>query len=234
MCELLALAATEAFPLGKMLRWAEGLEREGDAGYGWGVAWLPPAGRPLRLHKRPSPLQGDPSAEAIAGEVTRVALLHLRMPSDMSTVGLPDTQPFLDAAGSLAFAHNGYLARHQELRPRYAGALAGRADSEVGWLHFRSLVPELGVDTGLRRMYDEAGGPESRANLLVLEDTGLLHMYCANNNNRVCLLRQDGFTGFATTLHQDRIDGLQALFPRATLELLPVGSSRTIDPATAD
>jgi hypothetical protein len=228
MCELLALSATEPFPLGTMLHWGEVLEREGKAGHGWGVAWLPLTGRPLRLHKRLGRLHGDPSVHDVAGESTRVALLHLRLPSDMGTVGMADTQPFLSADGGMAFAHNGFLPLHQHLRPRYAGELEGSADSEVGWRHFGALAPDLGVAPALRRTCDEVGGPDGRANLIVLESTGRLHAHCANDRNRVCVLRQDGFTGFVTALHQDETAALQALFPRATLKLLQIGSGEML------
>ena len=65
-------------------------------------------------------------------------LVHLRRPSRLSTLDLPDTQPFDDPRGRFAFSHNGDLRDYRGPRERYRaqGRIFGRADSEVGerWL----------------------------------------------------------------------------------------------------
>ena len=69
---------------------------------------------------------------------TTSALVHLRRPSRLSTLTLPDTQPFDDPAGRYAFSHNGDLRDYKSLRGTYReqGRIHGRADTEVGarWL----------------------------------------------------------------------------------------------------
>ena len=65
-------------------------------------------------------------------------LVHLRRPSRLTTLQMPDTQPFDDPAGRFAFSHNGDLRDYRPARARYRkqGRIHGRADSEVGqrWL----------------------------------------------------------------------------------------------------
>jgi len=234
MCELLVLAAPSSFPLGPALVQAAGLEAAGEAGHGWGVAWLPALGSPLRLHKRPRALTGDPSALDLADEPAVLALIHLRMPTDMSTVGMPDTQPFHHEVSDHAFAHNGYLARHNEWRDRYSAELLGRADSEVGFAVFRALHPELGTQGALRRMFEDLAG-DGFANLVVLERSGEATIYCANHTNHIYALvqgRQQGFTtGLHTTDDATARAALAPIFPGAQLTQVPVGEIRTISAA---
>jgi len=241
MCELLVLAAPSPFPLGPALQQAVGLEAAGEAGHGWGVAWLPALGSPLRLHKRPRALTGDPSAADLADEYAVLALIHLRMPTDMSTVGMPDTQPFQHETSDHAFAHNGYLARHDEWRDRYSAELLGRADSEVGFAVFRALHPELGTQGALRRMFEDLAG-DGFANLVVLDRSGEATIYCANHTNHIYALSQHpGGTrqqGFTTSLHKtDAVlarAALAPIFPDAQLTQVPLGEIRTISVAPLD
>src|SRR5258708_38951785 len=104
MCEVLMVSAPKPFALGPILSTATLLEQQGDAGFGWGVAWAPGGGEPLQLYKRPAVIAGDPYLESLVDERAVAALVHLRRPSDSSTVGMPYTQPFLDARPGMAFA----------------------------------------------------------------------------------------------------------------------------------
>ena len=80
----------------------------------------------------------DPGREAVGRTETTSALVHLRRPSRLSTLTLPDTQPFDDPDGRFAFSHNGDLRDYTGLRATYRaqGRIHGRADTEVGarWL----------------------------------------------------------------------------------------------------
>ena len=71
----------------------------------------------------------DPGREAVGATETTSALVHLRRPSRLSTLTLPDTQPFDDPAGRFAFSHNGdlrdYKAPAGDLSRRRAGSTAG-------------------------------------------------------------------------------------------------------------
>ncbi len=116
---------------------------------------------------------------------TTSALVHLRRPSRLSTLTLPDTQPFDDPAGRFSFSHNGDLRDYQSLRPMYRGQgrIHGRADTEVGarWLedawHGGEPVPHL-----LGALHDRFGG---QANLAVLAGDGTPYHYAGNGENPV-------------------------------------------------
>ena len=70
------------------------------------------ASRHARVPRRSRPRGGR------ATETTS-ALVHLRRPSRLSTLDLPDTQPFDDPAGRFAFSHNGDLRDYRGLRAAY-------------------------------------------------------------------------------------------------------------------
>ena len=124
--------------------------------------------------------------------------MHLRRPSRLSTLQLPDTQPFVDPAGRFAFSHNGELARWQGARAAYRdqGRIEGRADSEVGqrWLEdaWSEDVPAAAL---LQRLHDGFGG---LANLAILGRDGSCHHYAGNPENPVFTFRL-GRIGVAST-----------------------------------
>ena len=126
------------------------------------------------------------------------ALVHLRRPSRLSTLSLPDTQPFDDPAGRYGFSHNGDLADYRSLRAAYRaqGRINGRADTEVGarWLEdaWRDDEPVAHL---LAALHDRFGG---RANLAVLTAAGEPHHYAGNRENPVFTFRL-GSIGIAST-----------------------------------
>jgi len=147
---------------------------------------------------------------------------------------MPDTQPFHHEVSDHAFAHNGYLARHNEWRDQYSAELLGRADSEVGFAVFRALHPELGTEGALRRMFEDLAG-DGFANLVVLDRSGEATIYCANHTNHIYALVQGQQQGFTTGLHKTD-DGLARaalapIFPSAHLTQVPVGEIRTVGAA---
>jgi glutamine phosphoribosylpyrophosphate amidotransferase len=224
MCEILAMRSEVPFRLGQMLAIAERLDAWGDTGYGWGIAWLDLETRQVRVYKQPVSLLADPRPYAAVGDRSaHVAFLHLRSPSDPTTVGLPDTQPFLNRTG-FAFAHNGYLPAHNELRPRFAGRYAGRADSEIGSLLFEDLLGETDPAAALREVHRRMGG--DRANLIALFPDGRLFAYASHVGNLLCSLRDDDREVLVTSMHQTAPDVplVQRLFPGAQdLRVLPFG-----------
>jgi glutamine phosphoribosylpyrophosphate amidotransferase len=197
MCEHFIARASEPFRLDELWRFTERLERYGIAGFGWGAAWLDGTGR-LASYRDLRSFQDDPGRHAVGAIETTSALVHLRRPSRLSTLTLPDTQPFADPAGRFAFSHNGDLRDYKGLRAEYraAGRIHGRADTEVGarWLedHWR---PDTAVREQLVALHERFGG---RANLAVLATDGTAHHYAGNDENPVFAFRL-GRIGIAST-----------------------------------
>ena len=191
MCEMIAFQETtpgEAFALSEVLPLAEQIERLGIAGFGWGVAWHDPTNGQVQRYRSPAALRDDPEAFVSGFGNTRAdaALVHLRRPNQLSTIGLADTQPFYSQRHGCAFAHNGDFAHHERLRPQYLeqSLLQGKADSEIG---FRLFEYELDQATGgrraeqaLLRVYTKL---EGRANLLALMPDGSLAAYAQYEDN---------------------------------------------------
>ncbi len=189
MCEHFVARAKGPFRVDRLWGLAERLERYGLAGFGWGAAWLTPEGR-IASRRDVRGFRDDPDGRAAIGAVETTALLvHLRRPSKLSTLGIEDTQPFLDPRGRFAFSHNGDLERFKTWRDlfREAGRIEGRADSEAGarWLEdqWRDGEP---VSHLLGALHDTFGGD---ANLAVLDSTGRAHMYAGNATNPVFAFR---------------------------------------------
>jgi hypothetical protein len=197
MCEQLVARAPDPFRLDALWPLVGRMERYGIAGFGWGVAWLADDGS-LGAHRDTRAFRDDPEREALGAIETTSVLVHLRRPSRLSTIQLPDTQPFVDPARRFAFAHNGDFATWTAARDRYraAGRIAGRADSEVA---ARSLedawAPAADVAAMLARLHAELGGP---ANLAVLARDGTPHHYAGNAENPVFAFRL-GHIGMAAT-----------------------------------
>src|SRR5512141_3086976 len=106
MCEHYVARAAEPFLIEELWDFTARLERYGIAGFGWGAAWLADDGR-LRSYRDTGAFRDDPAHERIGRETTTSVLVHLRRPSRLSTLGMPDAQPFDDPAGRFSFSHNG-------------------------------------------------------------------------------------------------------------------------------
>jgi hypothetical protein len=197
MCEHFVARAAEPFRLDELWTFTERLERYGIAGFGWGAAWIDPAGR-VESYRDTRAFRDDPGREAVGAVETTSALVHLRRPTRLSTLTLADTQPFVDPANRFAFSHNGDLRgfRPWRLKYRAEGRVSGRADSEVGarWLedawHEGEPVAHL-----LGALHDTFGG---QANLAVLAANGTVHHYAGNGENPVFTFRL-GRIGLAAT-----------------------------------
>jgi hypothetical protein len=222
VCELLAVAWEHPEPFGRILPWARGLERVGIAGYGWGVAWLDQetgAARGVRRYRQPVSLDEDPQGVAALAEVMSTRfLIHLRRPTKLSTVQLADSQPFVDASeegdpGTFAFCHNGFLERHEEIRPPYEHRLRGRADSEVGFAVLADLLAEgAPAREALPEVHRRFGG---NSNFGFLSRDGTLLAFGGNPANAFWRFRLDGAEVAATQVHSDDLSLFDLLFDRA-------------------
>jgi glutamine phosphoribosylpyrophosphate amidotransferase len=184
MCEHFVARASEPFRLDELWPFSERLERFGIAGFGWGAAWMAQDGG-IGTYRDLRAFRDDPGRDAVGATETTSLLVHLRRPSRLSTLGMADTQPFVDPAGRWAFSHNGDLRHYRPWRRRYRaeGRIHGRADTEVGarWLedawHRGERVPHL-----LGALHDRFGG---EANLAVLVADGSTYHYAGNGENPV-------------------------------------------------
>jgi predicted glutamine amidotransferase len=211
MCELLAVAAEGDFLLSPVLDWARRLETMGFAGYGWGVAWV--SGQGLDYYKHPGSLADDTAgAQHLANTRVRRALIHLRRPTDPTTVTIADTQPFVDEARTFAFCHNGNFKLHQSYRSELRDKLSGRADTEVGFQLLRQSLAEgnspadslVGILTKL----------QGYANCGYLQRDGELFIYHANPGNPCwSATLQDGLRVLLTGLHWPSRTGIDLVFP---------------------
>jgi glutamine phosphoribosylpyrophosphate amidotransferase len=197
MCEQFIARAAEPFRLDDLWPFAGRLERFGIAGFGWGAAWIGADGR-LASHRDLRAFRDDPGREAIGAVEATAVLVHLRRPSKLSTLTVPDAQPFDDPAGRYAFSHNGDLRDYRADRTRYRaeGRIHGRADTEVGarWLE-DAWRPDEPVAHLLAALHDRFGG---QANLAVLAADGTPHHYAGNGENPVFTFRL-GSIGLAST-----------------------------------
>lgn len=231
MCEHFVARAAEPFRLDELWPFAERLERYGIAGFGWGAAWLASDGR-LASHRDLRAFGDDPGREAVGAVETTSVLVHLRRPSKLSTLTMPDTQPFDDPGGRYAFSHNGDLRDYRRLRAEYraAGRIHGRADTEVGarWLE-DAWNPGEPVPHLLAALHDRFGG---QANLAVLAADGTPHHYAGNGENPVFTFRLGRIGVVSTGIYSLDRSLFRYVAPAATeRRLVRVRATATIDGA---
>ncbi len=229
MCEQFVACAVEPFRLDALWDFAERLERFGIAGFGWGAAWIDEGGR-IASHRDVRAFRDDPAREAVGRHVTTSALVHLRRPSRLSTIGPADTQPFDDPAGRYSFSHNGDLLLHRDWRARYRaqGRIHGRADTEVGarWLEDEWRDGES-VPHVLGALHDTFGG---QANLAVLRADGAAHHYAGNRENPVFTFRLGRIGIAATAIYSLDRSVFRFVAPGATdRRLVPIRTTASID-----
>ncbi|MEO6703597.1 MAG: class II glutamine amidotransferase [Jatrophihabitantaceae bacterium] len=144
MCRLLGVASRCPDPIPNLL--ADDLlaftELSGVHCDGWGLAYWN-AADDLVSAKHPEPARGSERFQrAVSRATTDIALLHLRKASANMANSMANTHPFV--AGSVAFAHNGYLSPLTELDElvRQSGARpsSGGTDSER---YFQLVLAEL-------------------------------------------------------------------------------------------
>jgi hypothetical protein len=188
MCEHYVARADRPFRVDDLWQFTERLEHYGMAGFGWGAAWRTSDGG-IDTYRDVRAFVDDPGRASVGEVETTSLLVHLRRPSRLSTLALPDTQPFRDPAGRFAFSHNGDLREFRPWRNRYraAGRIQGRADSEVGqrWLEDAWSASEPPAHL-LGALHDVFGG---EANFALLGANGSVHHYAGNPENPVFTFR---------------------------------------------
>ena len=223
MCEMLAVqgsATGTTFALSELLPLAAWLERLGIAGFGWGVAWHAPAAGRIHHTIQPGALHEhlDEAQACLGGERADAAIIHLRRPNMLSTIGLADTQPFYSEQHGCAFAHNGDFARHETLRPGYLeqGLLKGQADSEVGFRLFEQELDHASgptpAEAALRQVYATLGG---RANLLALLADGSITAYANCDDNWMFTCHLGSWEVIVTALYSWDQSVFQLILPEA-------------------
>ncbi len=229
MCEHFVARAAEPFRLDALWPFAERLERYGIAGFGWGAAWLAADGS-LASYRDLRAFRDDPTRDLVGANETTAALVHLRRPSRLSTLTVPDTQPFDDPAGRYAFSHNGDLRDYRALRATYRaqGRIHGRADTEVGarWLE-DAWQPDGSVGQLLGALHDRFGG---EANLAVLRRDGAPFHYAGNGENPVFSFRLGAIGLVATGIYSLDRSLFRYVAPGATeRRLVPMHTTVTLD-----
>ena len=214
MCEILAVASETPLELGAVLSWGSELERFGICGFGWGVAWVDAEGE-LRCYRKPTSLATDvEGALQLRRSGCVTALVHLRRPSRLSTVEMADTQPFLDQARGFAFVHNGRFAWDDRYRRRFDPELLGRADSEVGFRLFASLLGEQQHPApALAAVHGALGGT---ANLCCLTGEGDTVLYGGHPSNALYRFQLGDVRVACTGLHSDDTSVFDLVFAEAT------------------
>ena len=188
MCEHYVARAAEPFRIDELWRFTEKLEQYGLAGFGWGAAWLDADGR-LASHRDVRSFCDDPvGAAQVGAHETTSMLVHLRRPSRLSTLQLPDTQPFDDPVGRFCLSPNGDFREWRARRARYRadGRIHGRADTEVAarWLEDAWTTAEPAEL--LPTLHGRFGG---QANLAVITADGTTVHYAGNTENPVFSFR---------------------------------------------
>jgi glutamine phosphoribosylpyrophosphate amidotransferase len=213
MCEILAVSWPTPRPFTAVSSWALHMEYYGQANFGWGVAWLD-QGR-VRRYRNPGRMSTDSEGTDFLENITSTHfLVHFRRPSKLSTIGLADTQPFVDDDGQLAFVHNGGFTHEPEYRSAYEDRLTGAADSEVGYLMLRDLLSTgVSVPDGLAIIHGKLGG---NANLTTLDNAGTFVAYSSYPANRFWRFKLGDGDMASTQLHSADDSIFSLIFAGAT------------------
>ncbi|QSO46891.1 class II glutamine amidotransferase [Alicyclobacillus mengziensis] len=227
MCEMMALQAKHPIPIEEVLGYATLLDEYGVAGFSWGITWRSESGA-IQRYRAVEGIRRDPLVHrALAGVSSNQYLVHLRRPSLMSTISFVNAQPYLTRDAQVAFAHNGFFARHREFRNTYQAELIGTSDSEVGFQFYEhQLASGMDPTEALTLTQNELGGD---ANIGVMLADGSVLFYSGHHDNAVYAFTI-GETRFATTaLHSGDDYVFQSVFPRAeAIEQVPARTVYTL------
>ena len=222
--------AAEPFALSEVWPLAERVERFGIAGFGWGAAWRTPEGH-LASHLDTGAFRADLALEELGRVETTSLLVHLRRPSRLSTLQLPDTQPFVDPRSRYAFGHNGDLREYRAARQAYreAGRIRGRADSEVAARWLEDHWPQLAAGPALRELHATFGG---QANFMILAADGSPTAYAGNSENPLFSFRLGRLGVVSSGLYSLDRSLFRLAAPGASARrLVRHGGAVTLDPA---
>jgi glutamine phosphoribosylpyrophosphate amidotransferase len=228
VCEQFVARAATPFRLDELWPFTERLERFGIAGFGWGAAWAMASGE-ICSYRETRAFRDDPGREDVGRIETTAALVHLRRPSKLSTLGIADTQPFDDPAGRFSFSHNGDFREIRSWRARYReqGRIHGRADTEVGARWLEDRWGDAAPGTLLTELHEAFGG---QANLATIEPGGDVAAYAGNTENPVFTFRLGEIGIAATGIYSLDRSLFRFVAPEATeRRLVRVGGAVTLD-----
>ena len=213
MCEQITVLWPSPQPFDRVTDWLLQIERFGSCRLGWGVAWRDRG--EVRSYRSIGSFTGDLAGRAILAEVESAEfMVHLRRPTLLSTMQLADAQPFVDAAASFAFCHNGNFANEAEYRDRYRGELQGSADSEVGYCMLRELlVAGLDPAEAIATVHAKLSG---NANLGYLGADGTALVLSSHPINQMWVFRLDEALITSTQLHSRDNSLFDLVFTGAT------------------
>ena len=164
MCEHFIARAAEPFRLDELWPFTERSSATGSpASAGARRGWTSD-GR-LASYRDVRAFRDDPGRDAVGSDRDDRRPRPSAATVGLSTLTLPDTQPFDDPAGRFAFSHNGDLRDYRSLRATYRaqGRIHGRADTEVGarWLEdaWRADEPAAHLLGGAPRPVRRPGQP---------------------------------------------------------------------------
>lgn len=227
MCEILAAAFDTPHPFADLVESTAALETYGLGSFGWGVAWLGDNGE-IELRRDTGRFVDQGAADGeLTRQVSRRFLVHLRRPSRLSTIQLADTQPFVDDNRRFAFCHNGFLEGAESQRGRFAGRLAGNADSEIGWVWFQDRLAAGEAPKAALTQVDTVFG--GSVNLGYLDAGGELAVYTRSPTNAMWRFRVADGDFASTALHSDDESVFDLAFPSATdRERIEPGTTRIL------
>jgi predicted glutamine amidotransferase len=227
LCEQLTVRWPTPQPFGRVTDWVLQIERFGSCRLGWGVAWRDRG--EVRSYRSIGSFTGDLDGRASLALVESAEfLVHLRRPTLLSTMQLADAQPFVDAAASFAFCHNGNFANESEYRDRYRNELQGSADSEVGYCMLRELlVTGVGPAEALATVHAKLAG---NANLGYLGADGTALVLSSHPINQMWEFRLGEALITATQLHSRDNSLFDLVFTGAT-DRHPISGVHVMAPA---
>jgi predicted glutamine amidotransferase len=213
MCEQVTVRWPTPQPFGRVTDWLLRIEAFGSCRLGWGVAWRYDG--EVRSYRSIGSFTGDLAGRASLAEVESADfMVHLRRPTLLSTMQLADAQPFVDAAASFAFCHNGNFANEAEYRDRYRDELQGSADSEVGFCMLRELLADgLEATDALATVHAKLAG---NANLGYLGADGTALVLSSHPINQMWEFRLGDALITSTQLHSRDNSLFDLVFTGAT------------------
>ena len=223
MCEILTVKSDDAIEIEWIMKYATLLEEYGFAGFGWGIAWKSDSGE-IQRYRAVDGIRKDTLApQTLKGIKAKEYLVHLRKPSLMKSISFNNAQPYLNEDKTLAFAHNGYFSNHLEFRNRWANALEGTSDSEIGY-HFFLHKQNEGMDSKASLSLTHQS-LEGKANLVVFRKNEETLLYAGNEDNSMYVFNLEGVQCASTSLHSHDDYVFQAIFPTATdIQSIPLYS----------
>lgn len=114
---------------------------------GWGAAWVPAEGSPVRTQRSPRSGHQDPALDALTTATpARAGLVHLRLASSGMPVAPENTHPFLE--DGTALAHNGAIKPVAQLEGLLPDAVRQRMRGSTDSERYAALVRHRAAELG--------------------------------------------------------------------------------------